>query len=79
MVENESEKKAKGLYLLPGCMKEKDGNEKHKYCSRRHFYLHQFRQGRKGDEWQKAAKCAMSALAMESIGAEAAEVNLERG
>ena len=79
MVENESEKKAKGLCLLPGCTKEKDGDEKHKYCSRRHFYLHQFRQGRKGDEWQKAAKCAMSVLAMESIGAEAAEVNLSEG
>ena len=67
-------KEEQGLCALPGCNKMKDtsvgGN---KYCSRRHFYLHRFRQGHGGDEWQKAARCAVALLASECTVAEAKE------
>ena len=68
MVEDEQEKEKKGLCKLPGCMKEKNREkEGNAYCSRRHYYLHQFRMGNRSDEWRKAATCAITLLAMESI------------
>lgn len=54
-------KEAQGLCALPGCAKQRDDRfEGNKYCSRRHFYLHRFRRGHHGDEWQKAARCAVA-------------------
>ena len=42
--EDPREKERDGLCRLPGCKKKKEeGNDKNAYCSRRHYYLHQFR------------------------------------
>ena len=75
--EDPKEKEQKGLCRLPGCKKPKEaGSEKNAYCSRRHYYLHQFRKGNGGDEWQKAAVCALTILTAENIpGAEAADLD----
>lgn len=78
-VEGVREKEAQGLCRLAGCKKPGDvSSERHAYCSRRHFYLHQFRKGQSGDEWQKAAVCALTLLAAENLEmAEAASTNAD--
>eukprot|EP00913_Durusdinium_trenchii_P017657 g16596.t1 len=65
-------KESRQLCMLPGCQKQRDmSTEGNRYCSRRHFYTHRFRQGGGGDEWQKAAKCALAILASEATVVEA--------
>lgn len=69
-----------GMCALPGCNKHKDNaRDGNRYYSRRHFYLHRFRQGHGGDEWQKAAKCAVALLASEITAAEAKEEENDEG
>ena len=73
LAKDHDKKERLNLCRLPGCQKEKDKKaDSNHYCSRRHFYLHLHRKGQGGDEWRKAATCALAVLAAESIeGAEA--------
>eukprot|EP00435_Cladocopium_sp_Y103_P051424 s692_g16.t1 len=69
------EEKDEKICKLLGCNKVIDGGrDGNKFCSRRHFYLHQHRQGERSDSWRDAATKAMAILALENVpGAEARE------
>ena len=73
LAEDYEKKERLNLCRLPGCQKEKDRKiDSNHYCSRRHFYLHLHRRGQGGDEWRKAARCALAVLQAENLaGAEA--------
>ena len=77
LAEDCDKKEKMNLCRLPGCQKEKDKkDDAYHYCSRRHFYLHLHRKGQGGDEWRKAANCALAVLAASSIeGVEANSTN----
>ena len=76
----EDEKKGKNICQLHGCDKEiEGGNEKNKFCSRRHFYLDHPRRFGPSDQWMKAAMSAAAILAISEIDcAEAAGSDKEK-
>ena len=53
---------------LAGCFREVDNKEaKHKYCSRRHFYLDFHRKNGNSDQWKKVAMGAVATLSLAEI------------
>ncbi len=68
-----------GKCALDGCFREIDSKDaKHRFCSRRHYYLDFHRKNGNSDQWKKAALGAVATLSLAEIPkAEAAEVKEE--
>ena len=67
------------MCALAGCLREVDNKEaKHKYCSRRHYYLDFHRKNGNSDQWKKVALSSVVTLSMAELPkAEAANVEEE--